>query len=76
MSSVSWGLRDHGVSGDVDRKYLELAAVRDGDLGAGFATVAAVALHRLDDVHALHHLAEHHMLPIQPAGRDAISAIS
>lgn len=73
LSSVSRGLRDRGVQetdvgGTRGRKRLELAAVRDGDLGAGFAAVAAVALHHLDDVHTLHDLTEHHMLPIQPAG--------
>lgn len=47
-------------------KRLELAAVCDGYFGAGFATVAAIALHLLDDVHALHDLAEDHVLPIQP----------
>lgn len=47
-------------------RRLELAAVGDGDLCAGLAAVAAVALHLLDDVHALHDLTEDHMLPVQP----------
>jgi len=46
---------------------LQLAAVGDDHFGLRGAAFGAVLLHRLDDVGALHHVAEHHVLLVQPA---------
>lgn len=47
-------------------RALDLSAVGDGDLLAGLAILGPKALHSLHNVHALLHLAEHHVLAIQP----------
>jgi len=47
---------------------LELAGIGHGDLLGAFARLGSVGLDLLDDVHALHHLAEDHVLAVQPAG--------
>ena len=49
-----------------ERTDLKLSTVSDGDLLGGLARLAAVALDRLDDVHALHNLSEDHMALVQP----------
>ena len=45
---------------------LALAAVSHHNLLAGLSRLRAKTLDLLDDIHPLHHLAEHHVLPIQP----------
>lgn len=45
---------------------LELSTVGNGDLLAGLAIPGPKTLHGLHDIHALFHLAEDHMLAIQP----------
>lgn len=57
-----------GQAGGVKCWSSELSAVGDGDLRRGFAVLAAAALHLLHHLVALHHLPEHHVLPIEPAG--------
>ena len=44
----------------------QLAAVSDDDRRGGLAGLAAVALDVLHHIHALHNLAEHHVLAVQP----------
>lgn len=51
----------------------ELATVSDHDLAGRFAALAALTLHLLDHIHPFHHLPEHHMLPVKPAGRRVVS---
>lgn len=46
----------------------DLAAVSDDDRRAGLAARRADGLDRLNDVHALGDLAEHHVLAVQPGG--------
>ena len=46
---------------------LDLSAVDDADRALRLAVAAALALDGLDDVLALGHLAEDHVLPVQPA---------
>ena len=48
--------------------FLALAAVSDHNLLGGLAGLGTKALDLLDDIHPLHHLAEHHVLAIQPLG--------
>ena len=48
--------------------FLALATVSDHDLLGSLAGLGTKALDLLDDIHALHHLAEHHVLAIQPLG--------
>mmetsp|Transcript_34088 Transcript_34088/g.87169 ORF Transcript_34088/g.87169 Transcript_34088/m.87169 type:complete len:412 (+) Transcript_34088:286-1521(+) len=59
---------------------LELATVLDGDLLGGGAALAANALDRLHHVHALHHLAKHDVLAVQPgrlsSAQEELRAIS
>lgn len=45
----------------------KLPAVGDDDVGLGFAALGAVRLHGLYQIHALHHLSKHHVLPVEPA---------
>ena len=45
---------------------LTLSTVGDCDLLGGLPSLGAEALNLLDDVHPLHHLPEHHVLPVQP----------
>lgn len=52
----------------------ELPAVGDGNPARGFAALAAFGLHFLHHVQPLHHLPEHHVLPVQPAGRHIVNA--
>ena len=49
-----------------ERTDLKLSTVSDGDLLGGLARLAAVALDRLHDLHALHNLSEDHMALVQP----------
>ena len=48
--------------------FLALATVSDHDLLGSLAGLGPKALDLLDHIHSLHHLAEHHVLPIQPLG--------
>ena len=48
---------------------LELPTVSNGDLLAGLAVPGPVALHGCHHIHAVLHLAEDHVLPVQP-GRE------
>ena len=48
--------------------FLALATVSDHDLLGSLAGLGTKAFDLLDDIHALHHLAEHHVLAIQPLG--------
>lgn len=50
--------------------HRQLAAVHDGHLLAGRAAGGADSLNLEDDIHAVHHLAEHYVAAIQPAGLD------
>lgn len=52
----------------------ELPAVGDGNPAGGFAALAALGLHVLHHVQPLHHLPEHHVLPVQPAGTHIVNA--
>mmetsp|Transcript_12336 Transcript_12336/g.49502 ORF Transcript_12336/g.49502 Transcript_12336/m.49502 type:complete len:235 (+) Transcript_12336:1711-2415(+) len=48
---------------------LDLAAVLDDHLDRGVPVAAArVRLDPFDALHALHHVSEHHVLPVEPAG--------
>jgi len=49
-------------------RSLALAAVRNDNLLAGLSRLGAEALDLLHHVHSLNHLAEHHVLPVQPLG--------
>lgn len=51
----------------------ELAAVSDGDLSRGLAALGALGFHVLHHVDPLHHLPEHDVLPIEPAGRHTVN---
>lgn len=57
----------------------KLPTVGDGESDFGFAALGAVALHLLHHIHAVHHTAEHHVLPVQPAAhkqtRTAVNVI-
>ena len=55
---VSW---QHSLHGD-------LARVDDDDLDGGGARARAHGLDGVDDVHAVDHLAEHHVLAVEPRG--------
>ena len=48
--------------------FLALSTVSDHNLLGGLAGLGTKALDLLDDIHPLHHLAEHHVLAIQPLG--------
>ena len=48
--------------------FLALPAVGDHDLLGSLAGLGPKALDLLDDIHPLDHLAEHHVLAIQPLG--------
>lgn len=48
---------------------LQLAAVGNGNLAAGFATLWATRLHFPDNIYALNNVAKHNVLPIQPGGK-------
>lgn len=56
----------HNSGGDA----LQLSAVRHDNLLGGLARLAAVALDLLDDIHALHDLAEDDVTLVQPGGLD------
>lgn len=77
--NVEWqrgrGLRGRGyrASREGVALSLELPRVGDGDLLRGFAALAAVGLHLLHHLHPLHHPAEHHVLPIEPARRHGVN---
>ena len=43
-----------------------MSTVGDCDLPGRLSSLGAEALDLLDDLHPLHHLAEHHVLPVQP----------
>ena len=45
---------------------LALPTVSDDDLLGSLAGVRTETLHLFDDLHALHHLSKHHVLPVQP----------
>ena len=47
---------------------LALTTISDNDLLGSLARVGTETLNLLDDLHALHHLSEHHVLPVQPLG--------
>ena len=47
---------------------LALATVSDHDLFGSVAGQGTKALDLLEDIHPLNHLAEHHVLAIQPLG--------
>lgn len=49
---------------------LQLAAVGDLELRARTARLRAVGLQSLHDFHALHHLAEHHVMTVQMGSGD------
>ncbi len=70
-----WGGAYRGVAtGRAERVKCwssELSTVADGDLGRGFAALAAASLHLLYHIHPLNHSPEHHVLPIEPAGRNS-----
>ena len=59
----------HGTREPIDVAIslkLALPTIRDDDLLARLAGLRAESLDLGDDLHALHNLAEHHVLPVQP----------
>ena len=48
--------------------FLALSTVSDHNLLGSLARLGTKALDLLDDIHPLDHLAEHHVLAIQPLG--------
>ena len=50
---------------------LELSTVSNGDLLVGPAIPGPVALHGCHNIHAVFHLAEDHILAVQPLGLSA-----
>ena len=46
--------------------YLELTTVSDNDGAASSSALRTNSFHGLDHIHAIHHLAEHTVLAIQP----------
>lgn len=51
----------------------ELAAVSDGELSRSLAALGALGFHVLHHLDPLHHLPEHDVLPIEPAGRHTVN---
>lgn len=68
----AYGVRLQGSTQGSGRSS-ELAAVSDGDLPRGLAALGALGFHLLHHLDPLHHLPEHDVLPIEPAGRHTVN---
>ena len=66
---IDWFNQLNGISASLPRKnhlLVQLSTVGDHNLGLGLAALRAVWLHLLDNVQALHDLAKHDVLSVQP----------